>query len=892
MVDGQKSPGYPAHWEADVVLKDGSTAHIRPITPQDAAGLEALHAGQSETSIYLRFFTYKARLTEKELKRFTEVDHKSRVALIVERSNAIIGVGRYDRLDDPEEAEVAFNISDAFQGQGLGSILIEHLAAAARENGIERFSAEVLPENRKMITVFNETGFDVKRHFDDGVVMVEFPIDPTEKSRAVMESREHRAEAKSLVDLLNPRSVAVIGASRDWGTVGYSFMEHIVDGGFEGPVYAVNPEALELAGTFSYSRLSEVPGPVDLAVVSVPRDQIMGVARDCAAAGVRGMLVATAGFDDGGSGLEVQRELVRVARVNGMRVIGPASLGIVNTDPAVKLNASMAPGLPREGGLALFSQSAAIGAILYAAASRSGLGISSIVSAGNRADMSGNDAMQYWEDDERTKVVGLYLESFGNPRKFSRIARRLSQKKPVIVAKSDVMGLRLPPGHEVRATQAPLGAVDAMLEQSGVIRVGTYEQLMDVAQIIESQPLPAGDGLGVLSNSRALGRVVADNAETKGLKVAVHDHDLSLNDGLTRSLPRLKHHLMTVLEREDVHTAVVTLLPSPGITERAVAEAIEQVGAETGKTVITVFAGITDPTALVDGLFGKLPCFSSPGRATNALAQIVRYVQWRRRDFGSFAEPEDINLNPAEDLVHEWSQRANGTELVQLSDEAASELLACYGITMVPSAKFADADAGVAAANRLGWPVVLKTQDQYLRHRLDLGGVQLNIPDEASLRHNIMRMTEVMEPYGATKLEVQHMVDAGQGTILRAIEDPLLGPLVSFGISGDAVLLLDDWAHGIPPLSSTDVSEFVRSPQAARKLFGYEGVPPVNIDLLENIVRRIAILKDNHPEVALLEINPLVASERTVSVLSVDIRVADAARRTDSARRAVSTHSY
>ncbi|WP_271394752.1 bifunctional GNAT family N-acetyltransferase/acetate--CoA ligase family protein [Neomicrococcus lactis] len=888
MVDRQKSPGYPAHWEADVVLKDGSTAHIRPIAPQDAPGLEALHAGQSETSIYLRFFTYKARLTDKELKRFTEVDHKSRVALIVERSNAIIGVGRYDRLDNPEEAEVAFNISDSFQGQGLGSILIEHLAAAARENGIERFTAEVLPENRKMITVFNESGFDVKRHFDDGVVMVEFPIDPTEKSRAVMESREHRAEAKSLVDLLNPRSVAVIGASRDWGTVGYSLMEHIVDGGFQGPVYAVNPEALELAGTFSYSKLSEVPGPVDLAVVSVPRDQILGVAADCAAAGVRGLLVATAGFDDGGSGLEVQRELVRVARANGMRVIGPASLGIINTDPKVRLNASMAPGLPREGGLGLFSQSAAIGAILYAAASRSGVGVSSIVSAGNRADLSGNDAMQYWEDDERTKVVGLYLESFGNPRKFSRIARRLSQKKPVIVAKSDVMGLRLPPGHEVRTTQAPIGAVDAMLEQSGVIRVGTYEQLMDVAQIIESQPLPAGKGLGVLSNSRALGRAVADNAETKGFHVPVHDHGLTMTDGLTRSVPRLKHHLETILEREDVHSVIVTLLPSPGITEHAVADVISKAGEETGKTVIVVFAGITDPTIPVDGLFGKLPSFSSPGRATNALAQIVHYVEWRRRDFGSFAEPEDINLNKAEDLVDEWSQRANGTELVQLSDEAAAELLACYGIPMVPSAKFESEDDGVAAASQLGWPVVLKTQDPYLRHRLDLGGVQLNIADEGSLRHSIQRMKELMEPYGATNLEVQRMVDAGQGTILRAIEDPLMGPLVSFGLAGDAVLLLDDWAHGIPPLSSTDVSEFVRSPQSARKLFGYQGLPPVNIDELENIVRRVAILKDNHPEVALLEINPLVASDRSISVLAVDIRVADAGRRTDSARRAVS----
>ena len=454
---------YPEHWEADVVLRDGGTAHLRPISPEDSDAVQAFHVRQSQASVYLRFFTYKATLSTKELHRFTEVDHRDRVAFVITRGVEIIGIGRYDRLDDPLEAEVAFNVSDHHQGRGVGSILLEHLAAAARENGISRFSAEVLPENRKMITVFAEAGYEVDRHFDDGVVVLGFDIDPTRRSQAVMEAREHRAEARSMAELLTPSSIAVVGASREWGTVGHALLQHIIDAGFTGQVHAVNPEAFELHGLVSHASLADIPQPVDLVVVAVPHEQVDAVVEDCARAGVKGLLVATAGYSDDDAGLARQRALVHRARAHGMRVVGPESLGLVNTDPAVRLNASMAPELPRRGALSLFSQSAGLGVLLYASAHRRGLGLSSVISAGNRADVSGNDAMQFWEDDPTTRAVGLYFESIGNPRKFSRIARRLARTKPVIVAKSDVTGLRLPPGHAVRTTQAPAGALDSML---------------------------------------------------------------------------------------------------------------------------------------------------------------------------------------------------------------------------------------------------------------------------------------------------------------------------------------------------------------------------------------------------------------------------------------------
>lgn len=894
MVEQPADGEYPEYWEADVVLRDGGTAHLRPIHPTDADAVQAFHTGQSQNSIYMRFFSFKARLSTKELKRFTEVDYRNRVAFVITIGGEIIGIGRYDRLDDPSEAEVAFNIADRHQGRGIGSILLEHLAAAARENGIRRFTAEVLPENRKMLTVFSEAGYDVKRHFDDGVVSLEFNIDPTDKSRAVMEAREHRAEARSVRDLLTPSSVAVIGASRRWGTVGYQLLEHIIGGGFPGPVYAINPEAFELAGMLSFGKLSEVPGPVQLAIIAVPYEEVPKVVDECAAAGVKGILVASAGFaEDGERGLVRQRALVRQARANGMRVIGPASLGIVNTHPAVCLNASMAPSLAIRGGLGLFSQSAAIGVALYAASSRRRVGISTFLSAGNRADVSGNDMMQFWEDDADTSAVGLYLESIGNPRKFSRLARRLALTKPVIVAKSSSMGLQLPPGHAVRTTQAPPGALDAMMRQAGVIRVETIEQLMDIAQIVSSQPLPKGADVAVFSNSGALGKVVADSAASHGLGIQDLVADLDLDTGMSRALPELQRRLRASLARDEVRAAVVAFLPARGLTVEKIADALADCSAEAGKPVVAAFTGILDPSIYVEGMVGDgtpappVPCYSNPGAAVAALSAVVRYAEWADRDQGLFAEPEGCNSEAAhadlEGLLHD----VRGEQLKELAPADAARLLGHYGIRVLPSEGFVTADEAVAAADGLGWPVVLKTTDPTLRHRLDLGGVRLDIQDPESLRLNIAQMRRALEAYGSSSLEVQAMAPVGQACTFRAIEDPLLGPVVSFGLAGDAVNLLDDWAHRVPPLSGADLRDFIRSPRASRKLFGYQGLPAVDVAALEDLAARLTLLKDAHPEISLVEFNPVLATPQGVFILAADVRIGNAAQRTDSARRAL-----
>ncbi|MDJ0313187.1 GNAT family N-acetyltransferase [Arthrobacter sp. H35-D1] len=889
MVKQELAPEYPAHWEADVVLRDGSTGHLRPMTAADADAVQAFHMAQSQNSIYLRFFTYKSKLTAKELRRFTELDYHDRVAFVITRGEGIIGIGRYDRLDDPSDAEVAFNVSDAHQGRGVGSILLEHLAVAARENGISKFSAEVLPENRKMMQVFSDAGYEVQRHFDDGVVSLRFDIDPTEKSRAVMESREHRAEALSLAGFLAPASVAVIGASRAWGSVGQQLLEHVVEGKFTGAVHAVNQNALEVSGMMPYASIGEVPGPVDLAVIAVPYGQVPAVVEQCGRAGVKGLVVATAGFaDDGERGLARQRALVRQARANGMRVVGPASLGVANTDPAVLLNASMAPALPVRGGLGIFSQSAALGVSLFASLSRRDVGMSTVLSAGNRADVSGNDMMQFWEDDPNTSACGLYLESIGNPRKFSRISRRLSRSKPVIVAKSDSMGLRLPPGHGVRTTQAPAGALDAMLRQSGVVRVNTIEELSDVAQIVVGQPLPKGSGLAIVANSGALGTVVADATEQHGLKVAAVESNLVLDTGQSKALPLLKRAVLEVLGREGVDSAIVTLLPVVGLTVDVIAATLQQCSAESGKPVIAVFTGTINKDIHINRqMAGTLPAFSSPGAAIAALAAVTRYSQWLTLEKPVFDVPQGVDTRGAEALLDGWLAEVEGAELLTLDAGQAGELLGRYGIDVLESAPFASDDQAVAEAERLGWPVAIKTIDPSLRHRMDLGGVRINIENAESLRRNIVRMRRFLKPYGDKELEVQAMAEVGQSCTLRAIEDPSLGPVVSFGLTGDAVNLLDDWAHRVPPLSVADTAELIRSPRAAVKLFGYEGLPSGNIKALEDLVARVAMLKDEHPDVAFIEFKPILVGPTAVTVLAVDVRIGNSAQRTDSARRAM-----
>ncbi|MBQ0913088.1 bifunctional GNAT family N-acetyltransferase/acetate--CoA ligase family protein [Streptomyces sp. RM99] len=528
---------YPAHWEADVVLRDGGTARVRPITVDDAERLVSFYEQVSDESKYYRFFAPYPRLSAKDVHRFTHHDFVDRVGLAATVGGEFIATVRYDRIGaggtpasaPADEAEVAFLVQDAHQGRGVASALLEHIAAVARERGIRRFAAEVLPANTKMIKVFMDAGYTQKRSFEDGVVRLEFGLEPTDRSLAVQYAREQRAEARSVQRLLQPGSVAVIGTGRTPGGVGRSILGNVGDAGYTGRLYAVNsafPEDLkEIDGVPACRSVREIEGPVDLAVVTVPAERVPEVVTDCGEHGVQGLVVISAGYADSGpDGRERQRALVRQARSYGMRIIGPNAFGVINTSPRVRLNASLAPEMPRPGRIGLFAQSGAIGIALLSRLHRRGggvtgvTGVSTFVSSGNRADVSGNDVLQYWYDDPETDVALMYLESIGNPRKFTRLARRTAAAKPLVVVQGARHGGVAPQGHAVRATRLPHATVSALLRQAGVIRVDTITDLVDAGLLLARQPLPSGPRVAILGNSESLGLLTYDACLSEGLR--------------------------------------------------------------------------------------------------------------------------------------------------------------------------------------------------------------------------------------------------------------------------------------------------------------------------------------------------------------------------------------
>ncbi len=603
---------YPAHWEADVVLRDGGTARIRPITADDAGRLVSFYEQVSDESKYYRFFAPYPRLSAKDVHRFTHHDFVDRVGLAATVGGEFIATVRYDRIGadgmpasaPSDEAEVAFLVQDAHQGRGVASALLEHIAAVARERGIRRFTAEVLPANTKMIKVFTDAGYIQKRSFEDGVVHLEFDIEPTDRSLAVQRAREQRAEGRSVRRLLAPGSVAVIGVGRSRGGVGRSILDNIRDAGFTGRLHAVNrafgEDCQEIDGVPAHRSVRDIDGPVDLAVVAVPAERVPDAVTECGEHGVQGLVVISAGYAESGpEGRERQRALVRQARTYGMRIIGPNTFGIINTSPDVRLNASLAPELPRPGRIGLFAQSGAIGIALLSRLHRRGggvtgvTGVSTFVSAGNRADVSGNDVMQFWYDDPDTDVALMYLESIGNPRKFTRLARRTAAVKPLVVVQSAGSA---PQGHAVRATRLPHATVSALLRQAGVIRVDTITELVDTGLLLARQPLPPGPRVAILGNSESLGVLTYDRCLAEGLRPQP-PRDLTT----AASAEDFRIALSRALADETADAVVVTLIPALGegaAEDSALAEALRSAAQEVpGKPVLVVhveFGGLAE----------------------------------------------------------------------------------------------------------------------------------------------------------------------------------------------------------------------------------------------------------------------------------------------------------
>ncbi|MCU1593928.1 MAG: hypothetical protein JWO12_1320, partial [Frankiales bacterium] len=692
---------YPRHWEADVVLTDGGTVHLRPITPDDADRLKAMHSRLSADTVYMRFFSMVRTLPAREVERFTTVDHDERVAFIALLRDEMIGVVRYDRAPGTADAEVAVVVEDAHQGRGLGPILLEHLAAAGEERGIERFVANVLPSNRRMLEVFRSAGFEIERHLADGYVELEYPIRRTAASVSVSRAREHRAEAQSVARLLAPQAVAVVGASREPGTAGHEVYRSLLAHGFQGPVYPVNPSAPHVLGVRAYADVRDVPDDVDLAVIALPAEQVVEAVRACTQKRVRGLVIVSGGFADAGDqGRARLAEVVQAARDGGMRLIGPNAMGVVNTDPSVQLHATFAVGEAHPGRVGLFSQSGALAGTVLSMLARRCLGLSTFVSIGDRADVSGNDLLQYWQQDQRTDVVVLHLQGFGNPRKFARIAREVSSAKPVVALKS--------------GRGAGDVAVDAMFRSAGVIRVDTLAQLFETAQLLALQPLPRGNRVGIVGTSSALAALAADSCKGSGLDVptlaAAVQEDLRALVGTTEtsnpvdlgpltSPAQLATALELVAASGEVDALIV--LVTPHASDRELGAAVRDLS--TDLPVLASFLGhdgVPAELAVSVGAEtagrGSVPSYASPESAAMALSRAVSYATWRARPLGEIpgvtGDPIDLT-----GLPHDGSWIPE-----------ASSVLAAYGVRTWPTSRVSSVEQAVEAAQLLGWPVALK----------------------------------------------------------------------------------------------------------------------------------------------------------------------------------------
>jgi acetyl coenzyme A synthetase (ADP forming)-like protein len=883
---------YPTRWVSDVVLSDGGIVHLRPIRNEDADALLGLYTRLSDESLYLRFFSPVQAPTARQLEALTDLDYDQRFALVAELGDDLVAVARFDRLTNGTDAEVAFTVQDDQQGRGLGSILLEHLAAAARELGVRRFVASTLAGNVKMLRVFRDAGFEVSRHLDGGTVEVSFPIDPTPTSIDAQNEREHVAEARSMQRLLKPASVAVIGASRQPGTIGHAVFRNVLDGDFTGPVYPVNRAARSVAGVRAYPSVRDVPDDVDLAVIAVPAEHVLDVAHDCVDKGVAGMVVISAGFAEvGGQHASDERALVELARRHGMRIIGPNCMGIINTHPDVRLNATFAPINPAPGRVGFASQSGGLGIELLARAGEFGLNVSTFVSMGNKADVSSNDFIQYWDEDPDTDVILLYLESFGNPRKFSRLARRVARHKPIVAVK----GGRTPAGERATSSHtaalaAPDVAVDALFRQAGVIRVDTLEELFGVGTVVRHQPLPPGRRVGVITNGGGPGILAADACAASGLEVpelssatqaalrSFVSPDAAVANPVdlvaSASAEQFERAVHTLLDDPVIDALIVLFVPPLVTRAEDVADAVMAGSADTDdKPVVACFLGRNGTIDLLSAADGarRIPSFAFPEAAAGALAHAAQLAEWRQRPVGQIPELDQLDLDAAQRIVSD--RLAHHPDGEWLDPHVARDLLSSVGVPVLPTVWVATADGAVAAARDLGGPVALKAGSGSIVHKADVGAVRLGLVGDAAVRD---AFTTMQESLGDTMggAVVQPMVEAGVETIVGVTRDRSFGSLVLFGMGGFQAELVRDTALRIVPVTDVDAAELVRSLRGSPLLFGYRNLAPVAVDVLEDLLVRVGQLADAVPEVAELDCNPVIVSAVGATAVDVKVRLA------------------
>lgn len=870
-------------YESDIVLRDGSTLHLRPIEPRDAPALLDLYTRLSPESLYYRFFSIP-KPDPATAERLAHVNYAHDFALAGECGNRIVAVARYYRDPKaPDRAEAAFVIEDALQGRGLGTKLLERLADIARAHRITTFDGYVLADNRKMMQVFVDSGFEVKRRFEGGVVHVELSLKETAAFEAKSAERSQKAAAASMKVFFEPRVIAVVGANRTRGHIGAEIFHNLRATGFRGTLIPVNLQAASIESLRAYPRVTDIPGDVDLAVIAVPAGQVEPVIDDCIAKRVRGVIVISAGFGEAGSeGREKESVLVDKIRAAGIRMIGPNCMGVINTDPAVRLNATFSPTYPPEGRVAFSSQSGALGLAILDYVQRLNVGISTFVSVGNKADVSGNDLIQYWGQDPRTDLILLYLESFGNPHKFSQIARRVGKQKPIVAVKAgrSHAGARAASSH-TGALAASDAIVDALFRQAGVIRTGTLEELFDVATLLAHQPIPAGPRVGILTNAGGPGILAADACEGHGLVLpALGDQTVA---DLRTFLPAAASvtnpvDLLASASAEDYRRAMRLLLSDPHVdslvviftpplvTEPAAVAAAIVDGAKeaAGKPVLATFMSTQGaPAALA-----PIPCYVFPESASTALARAVEYGAWRRRPAGTLPEFDDVRSADARDIMDRVFSRGGGW----LTPAEAQDVLDAFGVPVAAALMASTEEDAVAYGQRIGFPVVLKAVGPTIVHKTEVGAVKLGLTDEAALREAYRDLADRLHSE-LTGVLVQRMVPAGVEMFIGALQDPTFGPVILCGTGGTLVELLGDTVVRLQPLTDLDAEEMLNQMKGVALLRGYRGAPAADETALREALLRLSLLLEACPEIQEMDINPIKVLPKDVCVIDARIRV-------------------
>ncbi len=853
-------------WANDVVLADGTTVHLRPIGPDDAAGLVAFHERQSRESIYFRFFSPRPSLSETEVRHLTTVDGVDRMAFVAERDDELLGVARYDRYPDRPVAEVAFFTDDRMSGRGIATLMLEYLAAYGREVGISRFEAQVLPSNRRMVRVFQQAGFDASSAYADGVIEVTFDIEPSEEAVAAMADRARRAERQAVVRLLEPRAVAVVGAGRDPHGIGHRVLRNLLAVPFHGPVHPVHPEADAVAGVRAHRSIRELPDEIDLAVVCVPAAEVNGVIADCGRARVAAAVVISAGFaETGPEGRVLQDEVLATARRFGVRILGPNCLGLVNTHPDIRLRATFAAVEPLPGRVGLLSQSGTLGAVILDQARRLGLGISSFVAVGNKADLSGNDMLLYWLDDDRTDVVLLYLESFGNPRRFGRNVRQVAARKPVFAVRTGAVLDSLAAGEERAEGWLDDGTIDALLRQTGVVRVPTVGALLDAAIVAENQAVPAGNGVAIVGNSGGSASMAADACVAAGLEL------VTLSDATVAAIDEQRLHGRRTTNPVDLaydataadYAAVLdAVLVDPAVDVALVVHAPYDVEDPHEMAVVLDRASTEHPdTAVVACIYGRhptltdgcVPVFDFPDDAAYALGRVARYGTWRASESAG-----EVLVCAESDAVTTLVARLLGSdERVELEPEAARALLIAGGVGVVPVRVLRGPDE--LAGLTIDGPVALKAERHTIGATTQRRGVALDLRDQADIEAAADTIVEGMGD-DAWPMLVQPMVESGTDVRIAVSTHPVVGPVVRVGPGGGA----GRYTHA--PRRVLPISD-----RGADELLTESGLDDVLDDAsrtnLIGLVRALCAIVDAAPEVTEVTLDPVIVRPDGVSVI-------------------------